>query len=68
MKKLYRSRENKIWCGVIGGIGEYFDVDPVILRILLAAMVVFTGFFPGLIVYIAACFIVPKRPSSTSAV
>lgn len=61
MKKLYRSEQNKIFAGVIGGIGEYFDVDPVILRILWVALVIFTGFFPGLIVYIAACFIIPKK-------
>lgn len=62
MKKLYKSRDNKIFAGVIGGIGEYFDIDPVLLRILWLIILVATGFFPGLIAYIIAIFIVPKKP------
>ncbi len=61
MKKLYRSDKNKVFAGIIGGIGEYLEVDPVILRVLWLLIVVFTGFIPGLIAYIIAIFIVPKR-------
>ena len=61
MKKLYRSEKNKVFAGTIGGIGEYFEVDPVILRVLWLVIVVFTGFFPGLIAYIIAIFIIPKK-------
>lgn len=61
MKKIYKSKYNKVFCGVIGGLGEYFDVDPVLLRILWLAIVVFTGFFPGIVAYIIACLIVPKN-------
>ena len=53
-KKLYRSGKNKILAGVIGGIGEYFDVDPVILRLGFVASVILTGVFPGVIFYILA--------------
>ncbi len=62
MKKLYRSKENKVWAGVIGGLGEYLEADPVILRLLWVVLVVFSGFFPGLIAYIAAIYIVPVKP------
>lgn len=62
MKKLYRSNNNKIWKGVIGGIGEYFDVDPVLLRIIFVFFALATGVIPGLLAYIIAVFIVPKRP------
>ena len=62
MKKLYKSRTNKIFAGVIGGIGEYVEVDPTILRIVWLLIVVFTGFFPGMIAYILAMIIVPKQP------
>jgi phage shock protein C len=61
MKKLYKSKDNKVFCGVIGGLGEYFDVDPVLLRIIWLAVVVFTGFFPGIVAYIIACLVVPKN-------
>ncbi len=62
MKKLYRSNTNKIFAGIIGGIGEYFDVDPTLIRVLWLIFVVFTGVFPGLLVYIVAIYIIPKQP------
>ena len=56
-KRLYRSTNNKVLAGVCGGIGEYFNVDPVIIRIL---MVILTCFFcSGILIYIAAIFIIP---------
>jgi phage shock protein C len=61
MKRLYRSTDNKMAGGVIGGIAEYFDVDPVLLRLLYAAVTVFTGLIQGLVLYVAALFIVPKK-------
>ena len=64
MKKLYRSKENKVLAGVIGGIGEYFDIDPVVLRIIWILLVVFTAFVPGIIAYFFAVLIMPKRPKA----
>jgi phage shock protein C len=61
MKKLYRSKENKVLAGVIGGIGEHFDIDPVILRIIWIFLVVFTAFAPGIIVYFFSVLIIPKK-------
>ncbi len=64
-KKLYRSRTNKVFGGLIGGLGEYFDIDPVLLRVLFLFAIFMTGFFPGLIAYIIGLFIVPKyNPSA----
>ena len=62
MKRLYRSRENKIFGGIIGGIGEYFDVDPTILRLIFVFLILITGIIPAIIVYVVALFIVPKKP------
>ncbi|MEA2112544.1 MAG: PspC domain-containing protein [Patescibacteria group bacterium] len=61
MKKLYRSKENKVVSGVIGGIGEYFDVDPVILRLGWLLVLVMTAIIPGVIIYFIATFVVPKK-------
>jgi len=61
MKRLYRSKKNRVLAGVIGGLGEYFNIDPVLLRLLWVLVVVFTGFFPGIIAYIIALVIVPER-------
>lgn len=62
MKKLYRSNTNKIFGGIIGGIGEYFDVDPALLRLAWLLVLIFTGVVPGLIAYIVALFVVPQKP------
>ena len=58
MKRLYRSRDNRVLCGVCGGIGDYLDVDPTIIR-LLCLLRGFTG--TGLLVYIVAAIIVPEE-------
>ena len=61
MKRLYKSNDNKVFFGVIGGIGEYFDIEPVILRIIWVVIVIFTAFVPGVIAYIIAIFVVPHK-------
>ncbi len=58
-QKLYRSQTNKVFAGVCGGLAEYFDVDPVVIRVLFVLMVLFGG--TGIVLYIAAIFIVPKK-------
>ncbi len=58
-KRLYRSVTNKIFGGVLGGLGDYFDIDPVLLRVIWTFILVFTGIFPGVLVYILALFIIP---------
>ncbi|MFC1663951.1 PspC domain-containing protein [Patescibacteria group bacterium] len=62
MKRFYKSKENKVFTGVIGGIGEYFDIDPVILRVIWVFIVIFTALIPGIIVYLIASFIIPNKP------
>lgn len=60
-KRLYRSEKNSVFAGICGGLGDYFDIDPVLLRVLWLLVVVFTGFVPGLIVYVIAIYIIPKE-------
>jgi phage shock protein C len=59
-KRLYRSRSNRRLFGVCGGVGEYFNIDPVIVRILWILFTLAGG--SGLIGYIIACLIVPEEP------
>ncbi|NLK38739.1 MAG: PspC domain-containing protein [Clostridiales bacterium] len=59
MKKLYRSRTEKMIFGVCGGIGEYFNVDPNVVRIG-AILCGCAGF--GLIAYFVCALIVPEQP------
>ena len=59
MKRIYKSKDNKVLAGVIGGVGEYFEVDPVILRLLWLLIVIATGVVPGILAYLVSIFIVP---------
>lgn len=60
-KRLYRSKDNRVLTGLIGGLGDYFSVDPVILRLGFVLITVFTEFFAGVIVYIIGSVIVPEK-------
>jgi phage shock protein C len=60
-KRIYRSSKNKIIGGVFGGLGEHFDVDPMLLRLIWVLIVVFTGFIPGIIAYFIAVLIIPRQ-------
>jgi len=64
-KRLYRSSTNKVFAGIVGGLGDYFDIDPTILRLLATVFLIFSGILPALVVYIIALFIVPLPPHST---
>lgn len=60
MKRLYRSRNNRMLAGVCGGIAEYSDVDPTVVRLLWLLMSLIWG--AGIIAYIVAWIIIPEEP------
>lgn len=64
-KRLHKSHENKVLAGVCGGLGEYFDVDPVLIRLVYLMATVFTGLIPGILSYVIAVAIVPEHPHIT---
>ena len=57
-KRLYKSRTNRVLCGVCGGIGEYFGIDPTIVRLLCVLRGCTST---GLILYIIAAIIMPEE-------
>lgn len=59
-KKLYRSRQNRILGGICGGIGEYLNVDPTVVR-LLWVLFTFVG-ASGLLAYLICLVIIPENP------
>ncbi len=65
MKKLYKSRDNKVIDGVCGGIAEYFDVDPVLIRIIFVLFFFFGG--SAILAYIIGIVIMPAKPSVRKA-
>ncbi len=64
MNHLYRSNDNKIVAGIIGGLGEYFKVDPNLLRVIFVVLMLITGVIPVLLAYFICIFIIPKKPIS----
>ena len=58
-KRLYKSRDKKI-CGVCGGLGEYFEIDPTIIRVVYVILVLCTGI--GILPYIIAAIIMDDNP------
>jgi phage shock protein C len=61
-KRLYRSVTDRKIAGVCGGLAEYFDIDPVVVR-LIAVVLLLPGGFPGLLPYIVMWVIVPEAPA-----
>ena len=59
-KKLKKSGYNKMICGVFGGIGEYFNIDPTLVRLLWVILTI-GGFGMGLLIYILAAIIIPQE-------
>jgi len=60
VKKLYRTRKNRVIAGVCGGIAKHFNVDPVLVRLIWAISALLSV---GVLAYIAAWIIIPEEPS-----
>ena len=59
MKRLYRSKKDRIIAGVCGGIAEYFKVDSTPIRLLWAIFILFGGF--GILAYLIAWIVIPEN-------
>ena len=57
-KRIYKSRNNKMICGVCAGIADYFNIDPSIVRVLWAVLAMAAG--TGVLAYIACAIILPE--------
>jgi phage shock protein C len=67
-RRLMRSVVNSKLGGVCGGIAEYFDVNPTIVRVIWVALsVVPGGLVGGILVYILAWIIIPREPAAATA-
>ncbi|TMC00687.1 MAG: PspC domain-containing protein [Chloroflexi bacterium] len=61
-ERLYRSRDQKMIAGVLGGMGEHWNVDPSIMRIVYVVLTILSGVVPGIILYALMVIIVPAEP------
>ena len=60
VRRLYRSKTDKMIGGVCGGLGEFFKVDPIIFRLIFVLM--FFGAGSGILVYLVMMLIIPEEP------
>ena len=67
-KRLYRSRDERMIAGVCGGLGEYLNTDPTVIRIIFVVLAIIGVGFGGLILYLAMWLIVPEEPVEVVAV
>ena len=63
-KKLHRSSSNRVLAGVCGGLAEYFDVDPLLIRLAWVVFSIVGG--AGILAYIIAIFVIPKDDDNTN--
>ncbi len=60
-KKLSRSANDRMLAGVAGGIAEYLEIDPAIVRLIFVLIGLFGGGFTGLIIYAVLWIIMPEQ-------
>jgi phage shock protein C len=65
-KKLYRSRTERWFAGVCGGLGTYFGIDPTLVRVLFVIFGLTFG--SGFLIYLILWLIIPNEPEATSAI
>lgn len=65
-RRLTRSSRNKMIAGVCGGLAEYLDVDPTVMRVLYVLVSILSAAFPGVIAYIILMFLMPPSEEVTA--
>ena len=66
-KRLYRSSDDKRLAGVCGGVAEYFNVDPTLVRLSWIIITILTGIVPGILGYLIAAIVIPRHETSGTA-
>jgi len=59
-RQLRRSRSNRMIAGVVGGLADYFGLDPALARIIYVLVSIFSAAFPGILVYILLWILIPQ--------
>jgi phage shock protein C len=65
-RRLTRSNRNKMIAGVCGGLAEYLDMDPTVVRVLYVLVSILSAAFPGLVAYIVLMFLMPPPEEVTA--
>ena len=65
-RRLTRSNRNKMIAGVCGGLAEYLDMDPTVVRVLYILVSILSAAFPGVVAYIVLMFLMPPPEEVTA--
>jgi phage shock protein C len=60
--RIYKDRRHGRWCGVCAGLGDYFGIDPTILRVAAILLSIFGFFFPIFCAYLILCWVLEDKP------
>lgn len=63
--RLMRSND-KVIAGVLSGLADYFNIAPMLIRVIFVVLSIFSAGFPGLLVYLVCWIAIPKQPYPTS--
>ena len=66
-RRLTRSSKHRIIAGVCGGLGEYFDLDPTVVRVAYVLLSIVSVAFPGILAYIVLMFVMPAPDPAVPA-
>jgi len=66
-RRLERDKSKAVVAGVLAGLAEYFNQDPVLLRVAAIVLLILTGLFPGAIFYIIAWLMMPEKKTDPAA-
>jgi phage shock protein C len=61
MSRLVKSSHDKVIAGVCGGIANYFDLDPTLVRVGYVLLSLFSAGFPGILAYVVMAFVMPDH-------
>lgn len=64
MRKLYRSKTERMLSGVCGGIAVYFNIDTTVVRLIWAFVSVFSAAVPGVLIYVICALVIPEEPDA----
>lgn len=61
-RRIYRSRDQKMVSGVLGGLGDYLGTDPTLLRLIYVALAILFEFWLFFVAYVIASIVIPQEP------
>lgn len=62
VKRLYRSKKERMLAGICGGFGEYIHLDPTVVRLVFIVLLFLTGVLPMAVIYLILWLLIPQQP------